>query len=1257
MNDTVDELDVYSCPLDGIRLVEASAGTGKTWNLCGLVLRLLLERRLPLQQILVVTYTNAAAAELRERIRQRLSATLAHLRGAGTPSGDPFVPRLVDTLRQRGLADDDMADRLAMALASFDEASIFTIHAFCHRALADAPFTALMPMDVELLHDDSELVQAAANDLWRRRVAGGTIAPTLAGWLARQGDTPERWAALLKRQQAKPTARRLWPLAIDDRTLPDTAALAAAHDAARTLWHAEPAAIVQRVHAGLPDVLNNASYKPAFIDTAADSWDTLLGHADPLDALDTEPERLSLFGRLQLQTKTKKGKATPVHAFFDAAQAVLDTRAAFALANELARLRLLRELLDEGGAELRLEKQARRVLSFDDLLSQLHQRLTGPGAAALRTGLRARFPAALIDEFQDTDPLQWAIFDALYGAGERTLFLIGDPKQAIYGFRNADLHTYLQARARADGEYTLLDNQRSVGPLLGALNRVFGAHPAAFMQEGLVFRPVGFGAKPRSVLVDRSGAPAALTVWELPPDPDTGAPLAQARAAAFVHQAVAGEVARLLEAARAGDITLDGRPLRAGDIAVLVRSHADGGATRQAMAAVGVGSVELAQASVFHSGEAEDIERLLAAVLEPTRIGLVKAALASVAMGWDASAIDALASDESALLGVMQRLTGYQQAWLQRGVGVMLRQWLAEEQVAGRLLARDDGERRLTNLLHLAELLHQAAADHGAPDALQRWLQAQRREPRADEAAQLRLESDQNLVQIVTIHKSKGLEFPIVFCPSLWKGRVASGHDGLPGVEYHDDAGQAVLDFRKGFEGEFDDKEVAARRRLAAAAEWLRLAYVALTRAVHRCVLVQGTYGSGRGGQSTTASTHGLLHWLVAGSGLSPKGWFDHKLLPATIAAAWHDLAAASEGGLAVVPLPLLPGTRLQPDADGPGGFAALAPPARMPAAWWMGSYSGLVHRLDADRHAGQAADHDLRIAAGAEPPGAPPAERAADHAAGRTDNPGAERSAHPSTGDEAADDDDILCFPRGAAAGVCLHTVFEHADFVDSGTWPAAIRRGLQGLAPALAAVPAETPQARMLSRVLADVLATPLPVGTARPWLLTELSGQRRLNELEFHLPAGSLDAATLNRWLADHGYPVPTLAFGTLGGFFKGVIDLIAEHDGRWFIIDWKSNHLGHRPADYAQPALAAAMAEHAYHLQYLLYAVALDRFLRWRLPGYVPGQHFGGVLYLFVRGVRPGWRDEHGQPTGVFFHRPAPQIIESLSAFFAPAGAAA
>ena len=1255
-------LDVFTCPLDGISLIEASAGTGKTWNLCGLVMRLLLERGLGIQQILVVTFTNAATAELRDRIRQRIAGTLDHLRGSGaTAAGDPFVPRLVHTLRHsQGLADADMVTRLELALASFDEAAIFTIHSFCQRALADTPFTAQMPLRMELLQDDSELVQSAANDFWRRRVAGEGLSPLLAASLLQHKDTPEKFARLLTRHLAKSTALAWWPLDIDHGGEPDSTAFCSAHAAARALWLAQQPAIVAAVLAGLP-ALNANSYKTSSVATATLGWDRVLQDKNAEAALGDEPDKIDLFGSTRLRHGCKKQQSPPVHPFFDVAQAWLDARAALARATQLARLRLLRDLLTGASAALRDDKRQRRVLAFDDMLFNLHQRLTGPDSAGLAAALRARFPAALIDEFQDTDPLQFAIFKAIYGSGaqhQHPLFLVGDPKQAIYSFRNADLPTYLQARAQASAEYTLLDNQRSSGPLLAALNRFFGANPQAFMLAGLDYRAVGLGDKPRQPLVDHSApqaaapAPAALQVWTLPPDPDTGLPLHKAQARALVAQATAAEIARLLHAAQAGQVTLGGAALRAGDVAVLVRSHAEGSLARQALSALGIGSVELSQMSVFCSPDAEDADRLLAAVLEPTRTSLLMAALASPTMGLNAAAIAALAADEAALLDTLQRFAGYRDTWLQRGVGVMLRQWLAAERVAQRLLSRDDGQRRLTNVLHLIECLHQAAADHPAPDALLRWLQAQRRDERAVDATQLRLESDQNLVQIVTVHKAKGLEFPIVFCPFLWNGRLGGFPDGLDGIEYHDDAGQAVIDYRKGLDGEFNEASVKARRKLDASAEALRLIYVALTRAVHRCVMVAGSYGTGKT-RSATESAHSLLNWLAAGAGQSPTGWFGHKNSATTVMAAWDDLAAAGAPDVSVLPLPTGAGTALPSQQAAPDMLAALPPPQSLPVGWWIGSYSGLVTDArggptsaptgrpqgEADTVGPQdamAADHDLRVDVD-EAPAALTAVRV----------------------DYGNADDDILRFPRGAAAGVCLHSVFEHADFTDAEHWPAAIHAALQALRPSLPESadagaaqddPATALHTRMLQRLLTDVLNTPLPVGTAQPLRLSALPLARRLTELEFHLPAFQLDAGALNRLLAQHGYAVPELAFNPLRGYLKGFIDLVFEHDGRYFILDWKSNHLGDRPADYGPAPLAAAMAEHAYHLQYLLYSVALDRHLRQRLPGYQPEQHFGGVLYLFVRGVRPGWLDADGQPTGLFFHRPAPATVSQLSALF-------
>jgi exodeoxyribonuclease V beta subunit len=1235
-----EPLDVFTCPLAGVRQIEASAGTGKTWNICGLYLRLLLERGLEVQRILVVTFTNAATAELRERIRQRIADTLAFLqpgRGLAPPAGDDFVERLLARLRTLPDLDDaTLARRLELALATFDEAAIFTIHGFCQRALADTPFTAQMPLALELVRDDARWVAEAANDFWRRRVAADDLDAGLAAHLVARKDSPERFAALLKRHLAKPMAQAAWPEAPAAGLRVDDESLAATHAAARALWLARRDEIVDLVQRSLP-ALSAVSYKEESVAAAVAGWDELLRQADGMAALEAVGAKAELLGRARLAKATKKNQATPVHEFFDVAQALLDQRERATQALAHRRLALIRQLLEEGAAAQRAAKRRRRAIAFDDMLFNLHERLTGGAAPWLAGALKARFPAALIDEFQDTDPLQFAIFKTIYasdGAGDEDaapLFFVGDPKQAIYSFRNADLHTYLEAGEHAVAHYSLAENQRSTEPLIRALNQLFGANPRAFMMEGLAYQDVAFGRKPRKPFLDRSGPGAALQVWELPKDAE-GEPLMQREAMDRVVQASAGEIARLLAAAQRGEITLGGAPLAAGDIAVLVRSNAQGALMRRALAAVGVGSVELSQASVFRSTDAEDLDRVLSAVLEPAREKKLKAALATEAMGADAARIEALASDEAALLAVVQRFAAYRETWLARGVGFMLRQWMAAEQVTARLLARADGERRLTNLLHLVECLHEAAQTLAAPDTLLRWFQAQRREPAADDATQLRLESDRNLVQIVTIHKSKGLEYPVVFCPFLWLPARTLRGEAMDGVPYHDAAGRAVIDYGHEFLDDAAKKEIRQRVLLEESAETLRLVYVALTRAVHRCVIAAGCFRAKTGNNlQTTTSRRTLLNWLAAGGGMTPEEWFEHKNDVGSIHAAWAALAERSGGDIALLPLPDAPPVPLAPERAAPESLAALAPPHPLPQGWRIGSFSALAHGA---RHDGSGIDHDLRLLPAPMPEiAAAPVPLAAD---------------------------DILNFPRGAAAGECIHRAFEEVDFSARASWPGAIASALQmlrtlGLAPA--GGDAAAPHARMLERMLEDVLETPLPLDTPTPLRLATLPPARRLTELEFHLPAHRFDAHALNELLQQAGYAMPRLAFGPLRGFLKGFIDLVFEHEGRFFILDWKSNHLGDTPAHYARAPLAAAMRAQGYHLQYLLYAVALDRYLRTRIADYRYETHFGGAVYLFVRGVRPGWTDASGHPAGVFFHRPAPETIRRLSALFDPHEAAA
>ncbi len=1200
--------DVFNCPLDGTRLIEASAGTGKTWNICGLYLRLLLERELEVQQILVVTFTNAATAELRDRIRSRIAEMRDHLSGQSPAATDPFIHDLTETLEhQRGIERSQLAARLELALQTFDEASIFTIHGFCQRALADSAFAAGQSFVLELQPDDSDLMMEAVHDFWRQHIASNPIGMQLATYLLQKKDTPEKFAALLKRHLAKPLAQNLWP----DAKPPvfDHTALVGAYAAAQTNWATNREKIVELLKSSKD--LKQTSYKPASIDSAVTDYDAFFSAGDPFNGniRDTKLDLLRS-SRLAVGEGTKIKGVPPQHAFFDLADTLLTEREQAEQALEYARLALIRTMLDETARTVHQRKRERRLLSFNDILFNVHAALHNNDGLA--ESLRQRFPAALVDEFQDTDPLQFSVFNAIYGATENPLFLVGDPKQAIYRFRNADLDTYLSAKQQTSAIYSISHNQRSTQNLINALNDLFSANRQAFMLPGLDYQRVGFGSKPRKQFEDHSGPNADLQLWMLPKLED-GNYIERKRAKQFAVDATAGEIARLLNAAATGEIKIDGQPLRAGDIAVLVRTHAQGSAIRQALANLNVGSVELSQNSVFKSADAEEVERVLTAIWSPARLPLLRAALATELLGCDAGELAALSADEAQLMQKIQAFSDYRNLWLQRGIGFVYRHLLSKEGVSARMLRRPDGERRMTNLLHLGELLHQAAETHPAPDALLRWLQTQRRETATDEAAQLRLESDRNLVQIMTIHKAKGLEFPVVFCPFLWDGHRRA-NNGPEGREYHDEQGNTVIDFRSKPD---DDAVIKEKIALESDAEDLRLIYVALTRAVYRCYLVAGCYSRSYFGKlSNSESTRSLLNWLAAGNGYSASEWRNSKKNGQTtdsIEQAWQQLADNNQQAIGLTDLPQNMGEPIYIDLPAPETLVCQPMPTFIPSGWRISSYSGLSRGAV---HENAASDHDSLL-------------------------PPLPLDATP----RVLPDDDILRFPKGANAGDCIHRAFELCDFPNPETWDSAITQALS-----------EHPQndlandrglTAMMRRMMHDVLNTSLPDGI----VLGKLARQKRLTELGFHLPSSRLSANTLNQTLRRLDYDVPRLSFGDLECYLKGFIDLVFEHQGRFYILDWKSNHLGFDIADYDAPSLAQAMAGNGYHLQHLLYSVALNRYLARRVRGYRYETHFGGVLYLFVRGVRPDWKNADGAASGVYFHRPDKHAIRQLDALFA------
>ncbi|MDR0565387.1 MAG: exodeoxyribonuclease V subunit beta [Azoarcus sp.] len=1230
------ELNVFTCPLDGIALIEASAGTGKTWNICGLYLRQLLEKDLPVSRLLVVTFTRAATAELSTRIRSRILAALRTLEGA--EDDDPFTQSLLASAHNKGITDEEMKWRLRNALASFDEAAIFTIHGFCQRALADAAFSAGLPQKFEVSEDDGSLYLDVARDFWRREIMN--TSPALADYLLACRDSPERWATWLKNAQATPLAQFLWDEADNSEAL--TAAFNATEDAyraAQQCW--DNGGKLRQILMDMLDKggLNKNSYKEETIETAFQQWSAWLASNSLFMPLGyNETDKRHLFGAAAIAKGTRKNFSPPEHPFFDAAQTLLDARLLLDSVGENARRGLLRRFIEQSGSQLRARKQTERRIHFNDMLWNAFDAIQH--RPWLAETLHARYPVALIDEFQDTDPLQLAIFSRIYldadkegnearggnSGGERndagngqenrrgTLFLVGDPKQAIYKFRAADLHTYLGARHLADTHYTLSINRRASPALVAACNQIFGANPAVFIEKGLDFLPAQAGEFSQT-LDDPAGPRAALHLWRLPNSSSSNSEqLLRADALERAANATAAEIARLLAAGQRSACLINSNPLAPADLAVLVRTHKEGKHIRNALAAQGIGSIELSQSSVFASPEAEELERVLMAIATPTRERLIKTALATTLMGQDADALARLSHDDSEFSRHADCFNQWHQDWQQKGFAVMLWRWMNESHVAARLLALQDGERRLTNLLHLAELL-QTNAGGDSPTGLLRSLARQRAEGKGGDSALLRLESDRNLVQIVTIHRAKGLQYNIVFCPFLFDGYSKSRAQG-PMRLWHDDNGEQIADWRQA-----DDPAIKARLAKEESAEILRLIYVALTRAVHRCVLVVGCYGKQyKNTFSTKESAHSHLNWLVSAAGQGFEAWRESDIKPNDIEAGWQALANASKGAISLEDLPTA--EAVPPSLKNDEAQFTAPPPPTVPAGWRIGSYSALVSGAV---HEDAARDHDAR--ADTWTPDATPPETLPEPPAPK---------------------DDFLYFPRGAAAGDCVHAVFEAIDFTQPKTHPAALHKALKTHPPDTADTAGLWQ--RMLSNMLANVINAPLIENSNGPLRLETIPTQKRLTEFSFYLPAPRLNIDKLNEWLAAHGYSVPRLTSRHLTGYLKGYIDLVFEHAGQYWILDWKTNHLGNTQAAYAPAMLEAAMRQHGYHLQHLLYTLALHRYLRHTLPHYHYAQHFGGVLYLFVRGIRPAWQIAN-KPTGVFHHLAPAETIESLDRLMA------
>ena len=1165
-------------PLNGLQLIEASAGTGKTYTIANLYLRQLLSGR-ETSQVLVVTFTNAATDELRGRIRERVREALEVMLGEATE--DEFLGLVRERLEKEG-ALELACRQLEQALYSLDDAAIFTIHGFCQKALKRFAFHSGQLFEVELVTDDDDLLHTALQDWWRNRFYTATSEQAHA--ILELIASPEKLKKLVKPLLGR-RGKRLLPE--PGNLQQQEAELASELERLGKEWLAEKETFHELLQhsKGLRRVKN----KPYHGDSLAQTLPLLDKWFSDGARLPPAPE----FEILTTASLTKHSKQTTDPAldrvFFKrcnlAWRAYEDAQSRFKSA-------LLAEAAEYASAALLKHKNQYQLLTFDDLLDNLDSALNGNDSEALAESIRNQFPVAMIDEFQDTDPVQYSIFRKLYyRQNDRSLVMIGDPKQAIYSFRGGDIFTYMRAKGDVDpaNSYTMGTNWRSTPAMISAVNRVFSLRDkeeAFIYGDAIPFVKVAPADKEHAPLLRQGEQVAALDIWHIPAGHNAKGekkPLAKGSAMAQINTAVANEIVRLISEGAAGDALLGDKPVQPGDIAILVRSHSEASELRAELQVHGINAVSISNESVYQTAEAWDLLLLLRAAAFCHDREVLRRGLASGLLGYEYGKIHGVVIDDRRWESWADGMLAVREQWQQRGFMAGFQFLLERFQIVTLLALQENPERRLTDLLQLGELIQQASRLHPGIDLLLSWFERQLGDSSEAEEARIRLESDAALVKIVTTHASKGLEYPIVFLPYLWGCRSRKDDELLA---FHLD-GQACADISLAKPP--DHLFLAEKERLA---EDVRLAYVALTRARSKVYLVWGLIGQG-GGCTTPNSA---MAWLLHPS--QNLADLERNLPQAFSGGVEIDqdlelLAGSSNGEIDVMPLTADEADQVfewqeetAPDIS-PKEFNGV-----IATDWRISSFSALTREVHQKR--------SVPVSA------------------------------------EDADTVYAMHYAAGSHVGLFLHLLMEQLDFQHQ------VRQ-----------------QAETLSRELAGRygLEKVTDHGAIGAWIeqvveasldssglkLAAVPGDRRLNELAFDFSTSRVNMVDLNRCLEEHaGTAMPALEAAAFRGMVTGVIDLVFEYEGRYFLADYKSNLLGRRFVDYDHEPLQQAIHERRYDLQYLIYTLALHRYLETRLPDYDYDRHFGGVYYLFMRGMSPD--GEAGR--GVFHVRPSRALVTHL-----------
>ncbi|MBN6070655.1 exodeoxyribonuclease V subunit beta [Aggregatibacter actinomycetemcomitans] len=1219
-------LNPISIPLNSISLIEASAGTGKTYTMGSLYLRLLLQagenafpHSLNVEQILVVTFTEMATEELKRKIRERIYDAKQKLtayqqtRDSAVFEQDDFLRQLADTITDFPLA----IQRLTLAEQNMDLATIYTIHGFCRRMLMQYAFNSGIHFNLELSGEENELLLHLAQNVWRAHFYSQPYA--VAAFIQKHLISPTNIVKNIKKFAGTELKLPQNRPHFFDGALPDFLTKLADYSqqfatqtaAVKTRWLENEADIAQLLETEV-----NTKYKSAkeqklnrrsFTSATRPKWLAMMKAWAESDNADF-PDYFSRFGQTAMnEQKGEEAKDALTHSLF----VEIDELLQLAEQQELLSQALWFHYLQMLNAQLVEYKLNHSEKSFNDLLRLLKEALYHPDNAEFARLIRYQFPFAMIDEFQDTDAVQYQIFSKIYVEqpspdvqSDSGFIMIGDPKQAIYKFRGADIFTYFQAARQAQHRFNLAKNYRSHQHVVDAVNRLFDfAEQPPFLYKDIQFLPVSARADHPQFWLNGQPEPAVRFYVDEASVKDNMAKTCAVSIQHWLQSAVENSAV----------FRLDGKDeelaLKPESIAVLVRSRKEAELVKNELRRLGIASVYLSEDSnVFDSSVAKDLLMILTACLNPFSERHILNAVATAIFAQTSGDIQRIRMDETRWEYWVEKFIHYQRTWQKQGVLVMLHQLFQQEKITETLYPTVDGKRLVTDLLHLAELLQEAATLNESEAALLRWFEKQIQGEDRQKEQQVRLESELQLVKIVTIHKSKGLEYDLVWLPFIG---YASTFRGDRIATYYDEAQGAVLwDYDKSHNALVQQEDFA---------EQLRLLYVALTRAKYQLVIGVP--------QTFEKKWSSLLYVLTQGAiqtSEKPNAYDSLPLLENLV-------ARASQGSVQIASTAELTPLAFLAHSETPTPLQVAKFTGNIEQNWTVTSFSAMeaIHQNKAYFKAQQMAESAVDFPS------------VFDLGKDYDFN---EQGQSTETVQETAVDESAypfgyspFDFPHGINIGTALHRFLEKTDF-DRPLNEDKIQKLCHRLQLEEAWLPT-------LQQWINAVLHTPL--SAQDPSLqLANLARQYCVKEMPFYLKLNrTFDVAAFNRVLQQHHHlPSEPLQFEAIKGMLRGFMDLVFYHNGKYYLADYKSNFLGVEAQNYVGTGLRQAMLTNHYDWQYLLYTLALHRYLQQRDANYDYETHFGGVFYCFLRGM-------NGEnQNGVFFDKPDYALIQALENVF-------